>query len=43
MELREQLANVQKRIDAMKPEYDFYNNKFHLNKEDALREEEIVN
>ena len=40
-ELREQLNNVQKRIDAMKPEYDYYNKKFHLNKEDAVRKAEI--
>ncbi len=40
-ELREQLNNVQKKIDAMKPEYDYYNKKFHLNKEEALRKAEI--
>jgi len=40
-ELREQLNNVQKKIDAMKPEYDYFNKKFHLSKEEALRKAEI--
>jgi len=40
-EFREQLNNVQKRIDAMKPEYDFYNKKLFLSKEEAVRKSEI--
>jgi len=38
---REQLNNVQRKIDIMKPEYDHYDKKLFLSREEALRKSEI--
>lgn len=40
-ELREQLERVQKKIDEIKPEYDIYNHRLMLKKEEAVRKAEI--
>ena len=40
-ELREQLERVQKKIDEIKPEYDIYNHRLMLKKEESVRKAEI--
>ena len=40
-ELREQLERVQKKIDEIKPEYEIYNHRLMLKKEEAVRKAEI--
>ena len=40
-ELREKLGRIQNKIDAIKPEYEIYNKRLMLKKEEAIRKAEI--
>ena len=40
-ELREKLGRIQDKIDTIKPEYEIYNKRLMLKKEEAVRKAEI--